>query len=123
MQDAMSFPWPNVLNYHGVVLGQMEQAELDWNDRSLIQELRTQYSRTSDSPRNHQDPKRGAPCNDYQLGSCQHTNSHEGLLHACAYCWKVKKRTFRHPEQLCRSKQYADEHETASNASSGAPPP
>ena len=123
MQDAMSFPWPNVRNYHGVVLGQMEQAELDWSDRSLIQELRTQYSRTSDTPRNHQDPKRGAPCSDYQLGSCQHTNSHEGLLHACAYCWKVKKRTFRHPEQLCRSKQYADENETASNASTGAPPP
>ena len=110
MQDAMSFPWPNVRNYHGVVLGQMEQAELEWGDRSLIQELRTKYSRTNDTPRQRQQAPRGSPCTDYQSGKCQHTSSHEGLLHACAYCWKTKQKAFRHTEQACKSKQHSEKN-------------
>ena len=40
MHDASAYPWEGVRNYHGILLGMMEQNELTWADPHLIQELR-----------------------------------------------------------------------------------
>ena len=45
MHDASAYPWEGVRNYHGILLGMMEQNELTWADRPLIQELHLQYAR------------------------------------------------------------------------------
>jgi hypothetical protein len=113
MHDAMIFPWPNVRNYHGVVLGQMEQAELDWHDRPAIQDLRTQYARRHEVP--HQQQQRGtgtlAPCWKFQRGQCLKPGDHvtargQSLSHACAWCLRVRDRVYAHAEQDCKAKEH-----------------
>ena len=108
MHDAMYHPWASVRNYHGVVLGQMEQAVLTWTDRAVIQDLRAQYARTqSTSAQGEAHPVK--PCFAYQRGQCDiqgdHHNAHgDKLHHCCAYCWRLKGKAFPHSEMDCRTK-------------------
>ena len=74
MQDASDFPWENVRNYHGIVLGQMEQDQLSWKDSSSIQELRTQYARAKAPPPAVTD---ALLCQDFQTYD-SHTNPKNG---------------------------------------------
>ena len=108
MHDAMYHPWASVRNYHGVVLGQMEQAVLTWKDRAVIQDLRAQYARTQSAPAQGQ-AHSVKPCFAYQRGQCDspgdHPNAHgDKLHHCCAHCWRLKGKAFPHSEKDCRSK-------------------
>ena len=108
MHDAMYHPWASVRNYHGVVLGQMEQAVLTWTDRAVIQDLRAQYARTqSTSAQGEAHPVK--PCFAYQKGQCDIQGDHHNaygdkLHHCCAYCWRLKGKAFPHSEMDCRTK-------------------
>ena len=44
MHDASIYPWEGMCNYHGNLMGMMEQNELTWADRPLIQKLLLQYA-------------------------------------------------------------------------------
>ena len=113
-QDASHYPWANVRNYHGVVLGQMEQDELNWGDRAAIQDLRSQYARCQDTPRSFpaSATATGTPplaCWQYQRGQCAHTNDHitpkgDTVRHVCAWCLRTGGKAHLHTEQDCRSK-------------------
>ena len=108
MHDAMYHPWASVRNYHGVVLGQMEQVVLTWTDRAVIQDLRAQYARTQSAPAQGQ-AHSVKPCFAYQRGQCDLPGDHpnaqgDKLHHCCSYCWRLKGKAFPHSEKDCRSK-------------------
>ena len=48
MLDAAAYPWPNIRNYHAIVLSEMEHDRLSWIDRSTIQDLYAQYDRVKE---------------------------------------------------------------------------
>ena len=115
MQDAMSYPWANVRNYHALLLGQMEQDEVSWHDRATIQDLRTQYSRVHDTFADPTAPQSssGKPCWAWQRGQCSKSHDHvtpkgTRLIHACALCHKNKGKIWHHTEVQCFSKAKAE---------------
>ena len=120
MEDAMNYPWPNVRNFHGVLLGEMERDLLKWKDRDAIQRLRAKHSQTrrSDGPSQASSSSSSArsnapaklpsgtePCEAYQRGACPHEDDHSSargtLKHVCAYCWRARKKLYVHPERDC----------------------
>ena len=110
MLDATIYPWPIIRNDHGVVLGQMEQDELEWSDRAAIQELRAQCSKTLDTPVSKigSSPK---PCVSFQRGTCHQDTDHESpkgekYMHICAWCLKSRGCSCTHPERDCIAKTY-----------------
>lgn len=110
MQDATDFPWANVRNYHGVVLGQMEQDQLSWEGKSAIQELRMQYAKI---PATTPESSRAIRyCHSYQQGTCHQAADHisprgESVKHICAYCFKYRGREHMHAEKDCVTKTFA----------------
>ena len=44
MLDAAAYPWPDIRNYHAIVLTETEHDRLSWSARSTIQDLRAQYA-------------------------------------------------------------------------------
>ena len=114
MHDASIYPWEGVRNYHGILLGMMEQNELTWADRPLIQELRLQYARQPSSAHTphyaQAQTTRHPPCASYQSGACpcdeDHASEHGAWVsHICAWCHRVRNRACQHPESACYSKR------------------
>ena len=114
MHDASIYPWEGVRNYHGILLGMMEQNELTWADRPLIQELRLQYARQPSSAHTphyaQAQAARHPPCASYQSGACpcdeDHASEHgTWVSHICAWCHRVRNRAHQHPESACYSKR------------------
>lgn len=117
MEDATSFPFPNVRNYHGIVLSLMEQDDLTWSDTESIQKLRQQYARVANPAPAPSTPTGssgcgGKPCPDYQIGKCtlHGTHEHRGekVDHVCAFCMAVKRRAFPHSERDCLTKAHRE---------------
>ena len=117
MLDAAAYPWPNIRNYHAIVLTEMEHDRLSWSNRSTIQDLRAQYARVNElntpdqaTRTNHRSSLgRSKPCYNYQRGQCKHTGDHhttrgDTVIHACAWCLRVRGKTYVHPEKDCRTK-------------------
>ncbi len=44
ISDASNHAWPNVRNYHAVLLNQFEMNRLSWEDTAQIQQLRQLYA-------------------------------------------------------------------------------
>ena len=111
MQDAISYPWQNVRNYHAVVLAHLEHADITWEDRETIQELRHTYARTTTGApagpsrqRAAPDARQGTPCSEWQQGNYSQQATHDHQLHVCAWCWQHLNRTHKHQEQACQIK-------------------
>ena len=73
MQDAITYPWQNVRNYHAVVLAHLEHTDITWEDRETIQDLRHAYARTTNGAtpgpsrqRAVLDTRKGTPCAKWQ---------------------------------------------------------
>ena len=114
MHKASAYPWEGVRNYHGIWLGMMEQNELTWADRPLIQELRLQYARQSSpahtATRAQAQNARHSPCSAYQSRTCSHNGDHGSdhgsqVSHICAWCFRVRHKACQHPESGCITKQ------------------
>jgi hypothetical protein len=109
MEDAAAFPFQNVRNFHGIVLGLMEQDELGWHDEDKIQKLRQQYCRIPDNSAAKAPVDTAPPCPDYQLGKCEHKSAHDHkgsrVQHICAWCFRVRRKHTHHPENLCITKR------------------
>ena len=114
MHDASAYHWEGVCNHHGILLGMMEQNELTWADRPLIQELCLQYawqpSPAHTATRAQAQNARHSPCSAYQSGTCSH-NGDQGsdhgsqVSHICAWCFRVQHKACQHPESGCITKQ------------------
>jgi hypothetical protein len=115
MEDTTLFSFPNARNFHGIVLGLMEQGDLSWTDTAAIDKLRQQYSRVN-SPVNpttstpHSLPSTDdRPCPDYQTGTCTISGDHDlkgvRVAHICAWCARMKRLSFPHREKECISKE------------------
>jgi hypothetical protein len=114
MRDAMDFPWDNVRNYHGILMGEMEMDRVHWEDDDTMQRLRTMYvhraplhKKAAATPTTST-AFSGLFCLPYQEGKCTydkgHTTSRGFVQHACAYCIKLTKNAYPHSEAECRRK-------------------
>ena len=111
MEDAISYPWASVRNFHGVLLGEMERDHLSWDDGDAILKLRYKHAHrplpASHYSSSHQDSE-VTVCPPYQKGECAHDGDHNTaqgrVKHACSYCYSTKGRIFVHPEKSCYSK-------------------
>lgn len=119
MLDATDFPWPNVRNYHAVLLNQFEMDRVTWEDTDKIQQLRHTYAHRVHvakpvSSRSKSDIKY---CAAYQTGTCEEPGDHQtskGLLkHICAHCLRVTGIGYGHPEEKCRRKRSAGKNDPA----------
>ena len=109
MHDATMYPWRNVRNFHGIVLGMMEQGELTWEDTSTIQQLRQQYARIPHTPTVPFTPDL-QPCSKYQTEQCTQAAPHDKLAHICAWCYRYKGKAFGHPQSKCMSKEQREKN-------------
>ena len=114
MHDATMYPWRNVRNFHGIVLGMMEQGELKWDDTSTIQQLRQQYTRIPHVPTVPITPDL-TPCTKYQTGQCTQAGPHDKLAHICAWCYRYKGKAFGHPQSECMSKDQREKNSDGGN--------
>ena len=109
MEDAISYPWSNVRNFHGVMLGEMERDLIDWGDTKAINKLRVKYSQRQDNSeasnkfRHRESYGDKNVCENYQKGTCPHEGDHSTskgqVRHVCAYCLKVRHKAFVHMEK------------------------
>ncbi len=97
MDDASTYSFENVRNFHGILLGLMEQDDITWSDTEAIQKLRQQYARISNPTTRSPTPLAGKPCSEFQQGQCS-------LPDGCAWCFKVRGKGCRHSEKDCLSK-------------------
>ena len=101
MEDASTYPWVNVRNYHGVMLGEMERDRLTWTNMERIQRLRYRYAQKHSVPESSSNSIDDVkPCPAYQTGTCNEATDHDGLRHVCASCFK-KKKLHQHGEHEC----------------------
>ena len=114
MHDATMYPWRNVRNFHGIVLGMMEQGELNWDDTSTIQQLQQQYARIPHVPTVPMTPDL-TPCTKYQTEQCTQAGTHDKLAHVCAWCYRYKGKAFGHPQSKCMSKEQREKNSDGGN--------
>ena len=100
MEDACTFPWRNVRNYHGELLSEMERNRVKWGDAPKIQRLRSKYAQTHSSGRSMENT---VPCAAFNSGKCDKEDDHEGVSHVCSHCLG-NNRLKGHPEHRCFSK-------------------
>ena len=106
---SLNYPWRNVRNFHGIVLGMMEQGELNWDDTSNIQQLRQQYAGLPHVPTVPITPDL-TPCTKYQTEQCTQAGPHDKLAHICAWCYRYKGKAFGHPQSKCMSEEQREKN-------------
>jgi hypothetical protein len=118
MTDAQSHTWDNVRNFHGILLQQIEQRRLTWNDTLAIQELRAVYliqtpaDKKPAAAKGQQNAKTMRYCHAFQTGSCPTAYSpHDSdkgagqVHHICGYCYRNNTFINYHAESQCRRKK------------------
>ena len=106
MLDACSYPWQNVRNFHAVLLSEMEQDSLTWDDEDTIACLRRTYSHvaevtaTTNSSTVTVNPNT-KHCDAFQSGTCSQRSDHEDQQHICAWCLVHRQKACRHSESKC----------------------
>ena len=96
----------------------METGRCTWEDKDFVQELR--HDTIMDKPRQppaskqqqryvKDTPVLPAPpgtlaCSAFQPGKCSQADPHGKHHHVCAFCLRVTRRMFPHPETECRRK-------------------
>lgn len=114
MMDAAEYSFEGARNCHAIVLQQLEQGRVTWDDTERLLELRRTYAQRQ--PSNDQSGKSSGRdngrgplfCLKYQDGRCSHTGEHQttrGLVkHICAFCLRQTGSAYNHPEQQCKRK-------------------
>ena len=112
MMDASLYSWPQVRNFYRIVGSGIEMARYDWTDSHEIQNIRLQYVQrpvtTTRPPHTNRvsSTSNMRVCFLYQQGNCGEQDSHDDLLHACAFCLRVTGTLYKHSERECRRKMY-----------------
>ena len=112
MSDVTEHSWDNVRNCHAIILQQMEQGRITWEDERRLRELRHTYAharaRGSGEP-SMQNLRAPVFCNKFQDGECPYDHDHNtsrGFVpHICAYCLKHTGFAYKHPWIACQRKQ------------------
>ena len=111
MLDTTQYGWVQVRNFYRILASGIEMARYDWGDSGEIAALRSQYAQRPNLQIQNKvvnrQPGSGNTvkvCNQYQNDECVHIDTHEGLLHICAYCYNVTGMYFKHKEKECRRK-------------------
>ena len=112
MSDVTEHSWDNVRNCHAIILQQMEQGRITWEDERRLRELRHTYAhaRARGSGEQSKQNLRGPVfCYKFQDGECpydhDHTTSRGFVRHICAYCLKHTGFAYKHPWSACQRKQ------------------
>ena len=106
MLDASAYPWTNVRNFHAVLLGEMEQDALTWDNLDTIASLRRTYSHVSEAPVTTSSSSGTANpnakhCVAFQTAACTQKTDHGDLQHICAWCLFNRQKACRHSESKC----------------------
>ncbi len=124
MLDTNQYGWPQTRAFHAVILGEMERGSLDWLDKDgfAYNRLRKGYvtspvTRSQTQPRTQTQAAKIEICSDYNSGECPSEKSHDGLKHACRFCYLKSRRTYKHPESECRNKKSKND-QAAKNSTS-----
>ena len=112
MEDACDLPCPNVRNFHGIVLSQLEMDCITWGDQDRIGELRQTHVQRGPAATSTPVNNKKRYCLPFQDGTCRATSgeheSPQGLVtHICAYCLPNTGSAFSHAEKDCIRKERA----------------
>ena len=139
MSDCDIYGWDKVRTYHGVLLNQMEQGCLSWED--CVQKLKFCWtfvwhlaspptasssvqpapsytsSRTSKMHKTAGDyntPARPGTiaCESFNWGICQKGGEHPEQQHVCSYCLATINWAYPHSATSCHRKKWTDERDT-----------
>ncbi len=98
MEDASSYPWKSVRNFHGVLLSEMERNRLTWRQEAKIQRLRMKYAHRQDSGLSVANT---VPCELFNEGRYDKSSDHDGLFHVCSHCHETRQIIRAHPAGKC----------------------
>ena len=126
MMDTSEYSFEAARNCHAIVMQQLEQTRITWDDADKMVELRKTYAQrghaaeataTANSGREH---TRGALfCLKFQEGRCTFHDDHQtsrGMVkHVCAFCLRQYGATYRHTEQDCRKRKARDQRDSSKN--------
>ncbi len=118
MLDSRQYGWEKARSFHALILAQMEQGRLTWLDSAGIQYERQRRGYLPSPPREKHAISKYLPpsqekielCTFYQADNCPKDTNHNGLKHACSYCFTKLGRTFRHPLVSCNIKKQDEAH-------------
>lgn len=128
--DALARPWPGVRKWSQYIWDAVDKGRCRWSDAGFIQEERVRISYTNGPPAPNPSIVKNTPsaqhlesvlCRDFNSASgCRHSASHdEGhlrVLHVCAYCDPLGRRS-NHSYHRCRFRLEAmGQHTSSSNA-------
>ena len=110
MEDATDFSWQGAKAAHAVLLCEIEQCSLQWEDLDRIDHIRRAYAQKHVSVRSgwgkpwYHSGRKPWHCKNYQTGNCSHSRNHEfnGKIqkHISSNCL-AEGRQVGHPEREC----------------------
>ena len=108
MEDTVDFSWQSAKAAHAVLLCDMEQGNVSWQETHKIDRIRRAHAQRHTAIRQNQSRSTSGSkpwfCKQYQSGNCSHKRDHElnGRLqkHICSFCLSLGK-VFSHPEKDC----------------------
>ena len=109
MEDCSDYGFEAVRNYHAIVLSEMEQNRLTWQDTEKIQRLRRQYAKKHCTKTMAAEAKgkvnetTTTACKSWNAGSCTKENGHDGKGHYGSYCITIGYKR-KHQEKECRQR-------------------
>ncbi len=105
MLDTAEYGFEGPRNFHSILLGEMEQKRLSWEDDLKIQQLRLQYSQKSPKAVEGVKKKESTReyieiCRNYNRGFCKESRAHKSIMgitrhHICSACYR-KGQTKKH---------------------------
>jgi hypothetical protein len=125
MKDATKYQWEDIRSYHGIWLQHIESGRAKWEDAHIAQELRQDFifnsskasrapAKADFKPRSFKDsspasqsfnaPPGTTACSQFQHKKCQHKDTHGKAHHICAFCLKMTRKMYNHPEADCHKK-------------------
>ena len=94
MLDTTLYGWSQIRNFYKVLASGIEMARYTWSDRPQIASIRSQYAqRPVFSGQSKQSKQYGQSnsnikiCIPFQRDECAARGDHDGLTHACQYCY------------------------------------
>lgn len=121
MEDAVTYGWESVRNYHSIILQHMEMKRIGWRDTEAIQKLRRTYAMQTPMDKFKMDStarrqtKGPMFCLSFQSNKCNESTDHASsrgfVKHICAYCLKQVGQEYNHSETDCRRKKKANTHD------------
>ena len=112
-QTSIDTTWDIARGANAVIYQALEQDRVQWLQTNEIDKLLNLYTqRVSVSEVNRQPSSaRKITCSHYNTGRCMKESDHtkDGITyrHICAYCSRVVKRAYNHPETECNRKRDA----------------